>query len=242
MADDDRLESFLLALFDSGKVVLSGHNRLDASAITPAVRQLLRDTELTYRQGFPAPAAIQARGVSGSDASSGRAPAGPPPFDEKVAAWGAIQLYHACQFHTFRNLGADEIQARLQLPLPSSSPPDAPSTHYSVDLLFQYLADLLALTRKLSPSDPLIAVLEEWGRRWPLASPGMNLAGPFDDEVIWQEPVLARHYAERLIERREVQRWREAPFRQLAREFLGAYELLDPALAEAVLEPETPRR
>ncbi len=47
--------------------------------------------------------------------------------------------------------------------------PTTPAHHLSADLMLRYLPQVLKRARGLDPSDPLIGLLEDVLRRWPLS-------------------------------------------------------------------------
>ena len=98
---------------------------------------------------------------------------GPAPGLSRVSAeWALLQFYRACSYFVHRNHASAEMQQVLD-PLAPELP--SPVVCYSVDLTFRFLPDLHRLTRERSENDPLVDILQTWGRQWPLSSVGIKL-------------------------------------------------------------------
>lgn len=104
-----------------------------------------------------------------------------PPPARQAALWSVDQLYRACVATVVRELSADQLRTFLSVPCP---PGDPVATHYSVDLVFQFLPDLWRLARQISPRDPLVGIVRDWGSRWPLSSLGIRDEPLVSDEGI----------------------------------------------------------
>ena len=70
----------------------------------------------------------------------------------------------------FRDEPAAAIAEALGPPCPA---PITPSTHYSVDLVFRFLPEVVIFARSAAAHDPLVEHLERFAREWPLSSVGM---------------------------------------------------------------------
>jgi hypothetical protein len=74
-----------------------------------------------------------------------------------------------------------------------------PAHHLSADLMLHYLPQVLKRARGLDPSDPLIALLEDMLRRWPLSGVLSDVAdAPIGSLDFAGHPGLLLLYAERL--------------------------------------------
>jgi hypothetical protein len=127
-------------------------------------------------------------------------PGVPPPLLPSAASWAAVSLYHACQFVVFRDAGQEAIAAALKTPCPNG---DAASLHYSVDLCFRFLPDLVRMVRSAAENDPLLGYLKQWAVAWPLSSVGMpGVESPRIDAIV-NHPCLLGVYRDRIITRRD---------------------------------------
>jgi hypothetical protein len=165
-------------------------------------------------------------------------PGDPPRLDMEAALWAAVQYRRACQYAVFRDYGPDFAFT------PSAekiAAPAAPEAHYSVDLAFRFLPDLVALTRSAA-DDPLLLVLLEWARQWPLSSVGIKEVSEVDIAPLLGSASLMQMYADRAIERGDVRPMRDAPGAQAIRKSLGSHEELAPELtrrlALSMVQPE----
>ena len=97
-------------------------------------------------------------------------PGTPPLLFPPVTRWGAVMFHRACQFVAFRDIGEAAMAEALNTSCPGGN---APTVHYSVDLIFRYLPDLFKLAQAASQGDPLVKHLAAWVdrgrcRRWVL--------------------------------------------------------------------------
>lgn len=159
-----------------------------------------------------------------------------PALDIDAASWAARQLFKACQCLVDRDVDAAVVSAELSLACPVAH---GPGTDYSVDLIYRFLPDLLALSRRLAPGDGVTRILETWAHEWPLSSPGVCLSGAVLLDGFIHHPSLRRLYVDRVtaliakdrLDHADVRRWMQAD--------LAAYPSLAPLLFEA-LNPVTP--
>jgi len=105
----------------------------------------------------------------------------PPALSIQPAVWAARLLYRSCQFLVFREAGPELVESALGIPCPE--PLDA-RTHFSVDLTFRFLPDVIRLARAVAPDDPLVLGLVRLAREWPLSSAGVREAGPVERSVV----------------------------------------------------------
>ena len=164
-------------------------------------------------------------------------PGTPPPLAPQAAGWGAVMFYRACQFVAFRDLGEADMAHAFAPACPGD---DSPATHYSVDLTFRYLPDLLKLAQSASQCDPLVSRLACWAEQWPLSSVGIAGVKPLRVEAVVGHPCLLRLYVDRIVTRRDTSRLTHPRVRDCVRESLGMFPELAPEMASAlqVLEPE----
>ena len=77
--------------------------------------------------------------------------------------------------------------------------PPTPAHHLSADLTLRYLPQVLNRARGLDPTDPLIGLLEDVLRRWPLSGVLSDVAeAPLGSLEFGGHPGLLLLYAERL--------------------------------------------
>jgi hypothetical protein len=162
---------------------------------------------------------------------AGRAdlPGEPPPCDEAAGLWGAQRLFFACQSIVCRDLDTDEVRPRvLATPLPKRSP----AVDYSVDVCLRYLPEVAHLARKLAAADPVNALLRELASEWPLSAVGVEQVEFSDVGTFWDEPVLQRLFADRVIARQCAAALHLPEVANAVRAALGAHEDgLAPSLA-----------
>lgn len=209
------LAAFLEALFAEGRVHVAPPAEIDLQGLG-AADAVLAQTERQYRQELP--------GM-------------PPRLAPESARWAAVMLFRACQFVVFRDLGEEEMDRAFQPECPGG---DSVETHYSVDLTFRYLPDLLRLARSSAEGDPLVKRLRHWADRWPLSSVGISGTQPAPVEAVVSHPSLLCLYADRVIASGDVSRLVDSRVRQRVAESLGAFPDLAPAIAAALKPPRPP--
>ena len=139
------LSQFLERLFEEGRVTVSAPEPVQADELQ-AAEATLAALEAVYRLDLPGE---------------------PRRWRCAAARWAAVSLFHACQFVAFRNAGEEMIAAALRRGPPFPRP-QAASLHYSVDLTFRFLPDLMRLARTDAENDPLLGYLRQWAIDWPL--------------------------------------------------------------------------
>lgn len=207
--------AFLESLFDTGRVQCATPDTINQSDAARAL-DVLKTTELRVRADMPGTA---------------------PEFDAAVALKAAEQCYRACQFLVYRDVDAGTAAAALREAAPHGNSAEC---HYSVDLTFRYLPDVLRLARATSAGDPLIDELRKLAARWPLSSVGID-GMSFDDAAlkpILEHPALKRMYVDRIIERAAADRLGHTAVSAAVRAAIGPFPHLAPELARALAEPE----
>ena len=164
-------------------------------------------------------------------------PGAPPPLAREAARWAAVMLFRVCQFVAFRDLGESDMTEALGPACPGD---DCPATHYSVDLTFRYLPDLVKLAHSASEGDPLVLRLARWADQWPLSSVGIAGVKPQGVAAVLGHPCLLRLYVDRIMVRRDRSRLSQACVRDGVRESLGMFPELAPEMASALqtIDPE----
>lgn len=215
MAVTMAIATFLHALFAEGRVRVPFQANLGPEDMR-AADLVLVETERQYRQELPGT---------------------PPGLAIESARWAAVMFFRACQFVAFRDLGEEEMDRAFQPECPGGN---APETHYSVDLTFRYLPDLLRLARSPAEGDPLMKRLRHWADRWPLSSVGVSRTQPGPVEAVVRHPSLLCLYGDRVITSNDVSRLVDSRVRQRVAESLGAFPELAPAIAAAMKPPCSP--
>jgi hypothetical protein len=193
------LSQFLERLFEDSRVIVSAPEAVPADELRAAENTLV-ELEAVYRLDLPGEA---------------------PPLAIDAARWAAVSLFYACQFAAFRNAGEEMIAAALGSPVPAA---EAASQHYSVDLTFRFLPDLLRLARSDAEGDPLLVYLRQWAVAWPLSSVGLPEAAPSSLEPIVNHPCLFGIYCDRILARNDRSRRGEPRIEEAIAQAVGEQE------------------
>jgi hypothetical protein len=166
-------------------------------------------------------------------------PGEPPPFYAEAAVWAAVRFYQASQYSVFRDEGPEFAFEPLNL---ASELGKLPSAHYSVDLIFRFLPDLVRHVRAAASADPLVDELLSWGRQWPLSSVGIAgvevEAASVDLAAVLSSPGLLQMYVDRIIDRRDNSRIGHHAVRQALAAAIGLHPELAPDLVATLKSPE----
>jgi len=173
---------FLTQLLNDGKIVFRSARAPEDRPSSPAVAVLA--------------AAFDTHGLS---------VAGPRiAFDSGVAC-AAAELVRRASWATVNH---DERVADLEKRLNMPGSPATPSQHLSADLTLRYVPQILRRARGLLPSDPLVGLLANMLRRWPLSGVLSDVEeGPLTALDFGGHPGLSMLYAERLC-RNDRPAWR----------------------------------
>lgn len=133
------------------------------------VRTLLREGRAVFREP-PVPLAKHgpkaAEILAAAFADYRLALAGPLiDFDDRTALAAASLVHHACWFLVSRADPGRELRGRLALP----GPPRSPAEHLSADLTLRFLPQIHRRALAHDPADPLVALVADILRRWPLS-------------------------------------------------------------------------
>ncbi|WP_144973081.1 hypothetical protein [Bremerella volcania] len=153
-----------------------------------------------------------------------------PDYHPDAANWAAEQFCLACQFAIFRDVDEQTMRAALTTSLESD---DGPDVHYSVDLVFRFLPDLVKFVHAASSDDPLESILRGWALRWPLSSvglPGIEVA-EIDHGVFYQSSGLMSLYVDRIVTCADRSRLIDDVVREHVLAAVGMYPDLAPHLA-----------
>lgn len=200
------LAEFLTSLFDSGRISLPSPIPLDEEELR-AADGAIEEFEQQYRWEMP-----------------GR----PPAFSSTAARWAAVRFFRACQFTVFRDVDAGVLNSELL----GEGEDRSASGHYSVDLTFRFLPDLMKLASSASGSDPLLDHLRRWGRQWPLSSIGISGIEPENLDAIAADSSLLQLYADRVISTGDKPRLSDARVQAAVDASLGMYRELAAGLSK----------
>jgi hypothetical protein len=131
----------------------------------------------------------------------------PIAFDPRAACQAAELVRQASWALVDHRERPEALRRRLRI----TPDPSTPSQHLSADLCLRYLPQVLMRARALDPADPLLAILADVLRRWPLSGVLSDV-----EEPPLVAPDLAGHpgllllYAERLAAN-DRRAWRPDP-------------------------------
>ncbi len=154
-----------------------------------------------------------------------------PDLSLPAAQWAAMRLYRGCQAVVCRDVPPEELHAWLAEPCPVAR---SAETDYSVDLLFRFLPDLVALARRLSQNDPLVRELLALAQAWPLSSVGIETVGAIQLGEFFAHPGLRQLYVDRIVATEDLTRLQDEAVRQAVKTALGAYPEMAPRIAAAL--------
>ena len=210
--------TFLRALLEHGRVRVDPPTEKLTAADDAELTVVLRDWEAANRAEFPG---------------------APPAVSWAVVQWALAQFYRACQFAVYRDVPASTVTTTLSAACPAAP---RPSQHYSVDLIFRFLPDLLRLAKSTSEGDPLCDCLRCWASEWPLSSVGMAGVNQADISPVYEDAGLLRLYVDRVIARRNASRLNDPRVRSAVRAALGHFDELAPPIAAALKKYDDPGR
>ena len=147
-------------------------------------------------------------------------PGSPPDVGEAALRWALLTIYQACQFQVYRHLGTTKLAERFGGEPPRGATAEA---HYSVDLVFRFLPDLVKLARSGSPEDPLLVALTGWCEQWPLSSVGVSNLNPPHCEPILTDKCLLRLYVDRILRTQDTSRLSDQRIRDEVSRAVGAF-------------------
>lgn len=123
-----------------------------------------------------------------------RVPGKAPEFHAEAACWGAMMLFRAACFLSFREIDEAQVLAGMD----AGGMPDAElgSAHFSADLALRFLPDIYRMAMSMAPDDPLVKALARIGDQVPLSSVGMEGVVPI---LELEDPNLRQWMAERAL-------------------------------------------
>lgn len=139
------------------------------AAFSEFLTQLLDDGKIVFRAARPPqdrPTERDRATLADAFATVAVSIAGPPiAFDGRTACEAAELVRQASWALVSREERLDELKRRLRM----SVAPTAPAQHLSADVMLRYLPQVQRRARGLDAADPLIEILAEVLRRWPLS-------------------------------------------------------------------------
>ncbi len=155
-------------------------------------------------------------------------PGNPPAISRPALLWGAMTTFRVSSFLAHRDANDETIRQAMRESCPESL---SPSVCYSVDLTLRFLPDLVRLAKAVSANDPLVEILMELARQWPISSVGIANVGPVDTQAIVDDPCLLRLYVDRIIASKDQSRFDEPRVRDAVLAAIGAHPELAPEFA-----------
>ncbi|MFN3148746.1 hypothetical protein [Bremerella sp.] len=143
-----------------------------------------------------------------------------PDFSMEAATWAAEQFCLACQFAIFRSVDEQAMHAALETSLEGKA---GPGVHYSVDLVFRFLPDLVKFVHAASSDDPLERILKGWAHDWPLSSVGIRGIEVMDLSAFYESSGLMMLYIDRVFAHGDTSRLSDEAVREQALAAVGMY-------------------
>jgi hypothetical protein len=196
---------FFTGLFESGRVLVATEALPE---LDPEVDPILVSAEKVAAENFAGTA---------------------PEFSLPTARWAALLFYRACHSVVCRDIDANTVRHLLQEKCPEAH---SPQTDYSADLVFQYLPDVIGMTRAIASGDPVLEQLLALARQWPLSTVGVLDVRPVNVHAFISHPGLRQLYADRIIARRDLARLGEPLVDIAVREALGGFPELCMPIAQ----------
>lgn len=193
------LAQFTAALFSTGQIRVPNPEYQITEDDRQATRAILRERFERVALDYPGQA---------------------PVIDWPACEWALAQFYRTAQAIVYRGIDEETVRAGLAMPCP---PAELESRHYSVDLVFIFLPELVKLARLAAPGDPLLEILQQWSIDWPLSSVGMKLSQPPEHAELQTAPRLWQYYLERIHTRQDAQRSEYPEVREALALFAGTH-------------------
>lgn len=169
------------------------------TAFSRFLAELLHEGKVVFRPGEvprDAPTERDVPALAEAFATYALSVAGPPvAFDARTACAAAELVRQACWALVDREERPDSLRRRLRMP----EAPTSPAHHLSADLLLRYLPQVLKRAQGLDPTDPLVGILIDVLRCWPLSGALSDVEeGPLTPIDFGAHPGLLLLYAERV--------------------------------------------
>lgn len=206
---------FLESLFDNGRVKVITPEEIQTDDRN-AAEKLLLQSEAIWRLDQPM---------------------GLPEFNVSAGMWSAELLFRSAQFQVFRDVNPEAIQSAFKLAGPDV---ESPSSHYSVDLCFRYLGDVLRMSNLASSDDPLNDEISQLLSHWPLSAIGVKGVEPPVRGAAFKHQGLWRMFIDRVIAKGDARLMADPQIQQSIEVAVGAFPELVPACQKQIEEREKP--
>jgi hypothetical protein len=169
------------------------------AAFSDFLAQLLGEGKIIFRSAKPPqgrPSDRDAAALAEAFVTVTLSVAGPPiAFDAPTACEAAELVRQSSWALVSREERVDDLKRRLRMTIT----PRTPAQHLSADLMLRYLPQVLRRARGLDATDPLIGILADVLRRWPLSGALSDVEeSPLGPTDFGGHPGLLLLYCERL--------------------------------------------
>lgn len=158
-------------------------------------------------------------------------PGDPPDHVSAASRWAAVRFFRAGQLTVFRNLGEAVVTEELGAALEERVTADV---HYSVDLVFRFLPDLIRFASSAAENDPLVDYLRRWASEWPLSSVGVAGIDADNVSAFADNKSLIQLYADRIISTGDTTRLTDNTTRNVVRCSVGRFPDLSPRITDGL--------
>jgi hypothetical protein len=208
------MELFLSRLFETGEIHLPRANV--AGDHLEKVTRLLKAAETIWRRGVPGE---------------------PPKFAVTAAEVASRLLFSMCHAVVYRETEVDDLKRMVidaKFPKGDVAVNDL-SLHYSVDLLFRFMPQVIERAKRISQSDELIPLLLDVLKPWPLSSIGVSELSPAVPcpslQVIQSDRSLWQMYIDRVMAFNDVGRLQNPQIRAAVVAAIGPFDELAPDIS-----------
>jgi len=200
------IHSFLDSLFETGELEIAANSSESGAADDDIpIRKAIQRYESLWRM---------------------QQPLEPPKFNVAAALKAATIFRSACEAVVYRRIEAELIEHLIRKTALVSG--DDPRLHYSVDLVFHFLPQVVERAARVSESDPLLEVMRTVGRQWPLSSVGISGCEPQAIPAALRHVSLWRMYIYQIISRKDKSRLNIPLVREAVAAAIGPFPHLAP--------------
>ena len=153
-----------------------------------------------------------------------------PEFNVEVALTATQVVLLFCQSVLYREL--DEVFVANRIRNLGISNAESASSQYSGDLVLRFLPDIYDRLKRTTAEDPILPVLVNFAKRWPLSSVGIPDTGVNQLPECYTIPSMFRAYVDRIIQREDVARCADQQVAKAVKAAIGDHRELAPCLAD----------